>query len=222
MLGCGTGTLAVLIKQLYPRVEVTGLDPDPKALARARRKAERADAKSASSRDLVTRSIIPRFLRSGFSSFMFHHLESDQKVRHSARSPARAETGRPPASAGFRRYRGRRASWIPAHVSLPYAAQRQLGRPDSRTDESSGFQKQRKSPRVPLSLDWRRRATIGRSHHDLVLVTLRAGKALTDVYRFGTNLPNFRTSLCIALGRSDCATIPGILLRSLEARWVWA
>src|SRR5207249_10176352 len=38
-VGCGTGTLATLIKQLYPDVAVVGLDPDPKALARARRKA---------------------------------------------------------------------------------------------------------------------------------------------------------------------------------------
>src|SRR5437762_6488263 len=41
-VGCGTGTLATLIKQLYPDVEVVGPDPDPKALARARRKAARA------------------------------------------------------------------------------------------------------------------------------------------------------------------------------------
>jgi ubiquinone/menaquinone biosynthesis C-methylase UbiE len=41
-VGCGTGTLAVLIKRLYPRVTVVGLDPDPRALARARRKAKRA------------------------------------------------------------------------------------------------------------------------------------------------------------------------------------
>ena len=34
-VGCGTGTLATLIKQLHPEVEVVGLDPDPKALARA-------------------------------------------------------------------------------------------------------------------------------------------------------------------------------------------
>ena len=41
-IGCGTGSLAVLIKQLHPDVEVVGLDPDEKALARARRKARRA------------------------------------------------------------------------------------------------------------------------------------------------------------------------------------
>jgi len=38
-VGCGTGTLATQIKRLYPDVEVVGLDPDPKALARATRKA---------------------------------------------------------------------------------------------------------------------------------------------------------------------------------------
>jgi ubiquinone/menaquinone biosynthesis C-methylase UbiE len=41
-LGCGTGGLALLIKRLHPHVEVVGLDPDPQALARARRKAARA------------------------------------------------------------------------------------------------------------------------------------------------------------------------------------
>jgi ubiquinone/menaquinone biosynthesis C-methylase UbiE len=41
-IGCGTGTFAVQIKQKYPNVEVTGLDPDPKALARAEQKAKQA------------------------------------------------------------------------------------------------------------------------------------------------------------------------------------
>src|SRR6266849_8894036 len=41
-IGCGTGTLAILSKRLHPDVEVVGIDPDPKALARARRKAAKA------------------------------------------------------------------------------------------------------------------------------------------------------------------------------------
>ena len=41
-IACGTGTLATIVKQLYPDVDIVGLDPDPKALARARRKAQRA------------------------------------------------------------------------------------------------------------------------------------------------------------------------------------
>ena len=41
-VGCGTGSLAVRIRSQLPGVEVIGLDPDPKALAIARRKAARA------------------------------------------------------------------------------------------------------------------------------------------------------------------------------------
>jgi ubiquinone/menaquinone biosynthesis C-methylase UbiE len=41
-VGCGTGSLAVRIRAQMPRVDVVGLDPDPRALAIARRKAERA------------------------------------------------------------------------------------------------------------------------------------------------------------------------------------
>jgi ubiquinone/menaquinone biosynthesis C-methylase UbiE len=41
-VGCGTGSLVVLLKQLHPGVSVVGLDPDPRALARAARKARRA------------------------------------------------------------------------------------------------------------------------------------------------------------------------------------
>lgn len=44
-VGCGTGTLVVVVKQLHPGVAVVGLDPDPKALARAARKALRAGVK---------------------------------------------------------------------------------------------------------------------------------------------------------------------------------
>jgi ubiquinone/menaquinone biosynthesis C-methylase UbiE len=39
-IACGTGTLAVWMKRLFPMVDVVALDPDPKALARARRRAE--------------------------------------------------------------------------------------------------------------------------------------------------------------------------------------
>ncbi len=43
-LGCGTGTLALMIRAQYPEAHVVGLDPDPKALSIAGRKAERAGA----------------------------------------------------------------------------------------------------------------------------------------------------------------------------------
>ncbi len=41
-LGTGTGELALLIKRRHPTARVTAIDPDEKALARARAKAERA------------------------------------------------------------------------------------------------------------------------------------------------------------------------------------
>jgi len=43
-VGCGTGTLALMLKRLAPTAKVFGIDPDPRALAMARRKAERAGA----------------------------------------------------------------------------------------------------------------------------------------------------------------------------------
>lgn len=39
-LACGSGTLAVLIKQMYPSLAVHGVDGDPEILRRAQRKAE--------------------------------------------------------------------------------------------------------------------------------------------------------------------------------------
>jgi ubiquinone/menaquinone biosynthesis C-methylase UbiE len=40
-VGCGTGTLAIRLLQRFPGIDVTGIDPDPKALALAGRKAAR-------------------------------------------------------------------------------------------------------------------------------------------------------------------------------------
>lgn len=81
-VGCGTGTLAVLIKRLYPRVIVVGLDPDPRALARARRKAKRA---ALSVRfDQGFSDELPYAEASFdrvFSSFMLHHLQPGEKQR---------------------------------------------------------------------------------------------------------------------------------------------
>jgi ubiquinone/menaquinone biosynthesis C-methylase UbiE len=81
-IGCGTGNLAILIKRLYPGAEVVGLDPDPKALARARQKAER-EAVSVQF-DSGFSDELPyadgSFDRV-FSSFMFHHLSLEEKKR---------------------------------------------------------------------------------------------------------------------------------------------
>src|SRR5262249_46710803 len=41
-VGCGTGSLVTQLKRQHPDIDVVGLDPDPKALVRARRKAQSA------------------------------------------------------------------------------------------------------------------------------------------------------------------------------------
>ena len=41
-LGCGTGTLTIMIKQMHPEVDVVGLDGDPAILEIAHLKAEQA------------------------------------------------------------------------------------------------------------------------------------------------------------------------------------
>jgi ubiquinone/menaquinone biosynthesis C-methylase UbiE len=80
-IGCGTGSLIVLIKRNYPDVEVVGLDPDPRALARARRKGQRAALLFQLDRGFADE--LPysagAFDRV-FSSFMFHHLGDAEKV----------------------------------------------------------------------------------------------------------------------------------------------
>lgn len=80
-IGCGTGTLAVLIKGAQPEVEVTGIDPDPQALDRARQKAARARVEvqldgGYSERLPYADASFDRV----FSSFMLHHLAPDAKV----------------------------------------------------------------------------------------------------------------------------------------------
>jgi len=121
-IGCGTGTLTTQIKRLHPDVEVVGLDPDPKALARAKRKAIRAS---------VGIQFDPGFADElpyqeasfdrVFSCFMFHHLPADDRDKHCVRHGAFSN-----AAANFTcsilkdRRTAREASWracfIPAIV----------------------------------------------------------------------------------------------------------
>ena len=79
-LGCGTGTLAVWIAQRHPEAHVTGVDPDPQALALAEKKARAAGV--APHFDPSFGDGLPyeddRFDRV-LSSFVFHHLDPDEK-----------------------------------------------------------------------------------------------------------------------------------------------
>jgi SAM-dependent methyltransferase len=81
-LGCGTGTLTLLVKRRHPDAEVRGLDGDPKALAIARQKAsgERIEIlfDEGLSYDLpYPNGSFDRVL----SSLVFHHLSREDKVR---------------------------------------------------------------------------------------------------------------------------------------------
>ena len=81
-VGCGTGTLVVLLKQTRPEAEVVGMDPDPGALALARRKAERAGLSLHLDQGFAEALPYPdaSFDRV-FSSLMYHHLSRADKPR---------------------------------------------------------------------------------------------------------------------------------------------
>ena len=80
-IGCGTGSLTLLVKRSHPEVAVVGLDPDPKALAQATRKAERAGLAVAFEQGFADRIGHPdaSFDRV-FSSLMLHHLTQPEKL----------------------------------------------------------------------------------------------------------------------------------------------
>jgi ubiquinone/menaquinone biosynthesis C-methylase UbiE len=79
-VGCGTATLTLLVKKLQPETEVTGLDGDPKALAIARRKAEKAGLEVRFDEGLSDDLPYPdRSFDRVVSSFVFHHLTREQK-----------------------------------------------------------------------------------------------------------------------------------------------
>jgi SAM-dependent methyltransferase len=80
-IGCGTGNVLLRVKRAVPGATVIGADPDPDALALARRKAERAgldlrlDKAYAQSLPYADGSV-DRVL----SSLMLHHVPEDAKV----------------------------------------------------------------------------------------------------------------------------------------------
>ena len=81
-IGCGTGSFAILIKRLHPAVDVIGLDPDRKALVRAKRKAERALISIRLNQGFADE--LPyknRTFDRVFSTFMFHHIPVDKKEK---------------------------------------------------------------------------------------------------------------------------------------------
>jgi ubiquinone/menaquinone biosynthesis C-methylase UbiE len=79
-VGCGTGNLLRAAGKRHPDVELSGVDPDPKALARAARKARRARVAVRFERGFAQDLPYPdgSFDRV-FSSLMLHHLDTASK-----------------------------------------------------------------------------------------------------------------------------------------------
>ena len=76
-VGCGTGSLVVTTRQRHPDVEVVGIDPDQRALNRARRKARRAGLPVRFDHGYAQQLPYPdaSFDRV-LSSLMLHHIET--------------------------------------------------------------------------------------------------------------------------------------------------
>jgi len=83
-IGCGTGTLIVALKRQHPDVHVVGLDPDSKALRRAQNKVRRAKVSVQLDHGFADELPYPeRSFDRVLSSFMFHHLDEQERERTS-------------------------------------------------------------------------------------------------------------------------------------------
>ena len=81
-VGCGTGTLAIMAKQVHPEAEVFGLDADSKILGIARAKAAKASVNLTLDQGMADElpyadGSFDRVL----SSLFLHHLTTDNKRR---------------------------------------------------------------------------------------------------------------------------------------------
>jgi ubiquinone/menaquinone biosynthesis C-methylase UbiE len=75
-IGCGTGNLIVRAKRTHPHLEVVGCDPDPRALDRARRKADGVRFDTGYAERLpYADGEFDRVL----SSMMLHHINGEAK-----------------------------------------------------------------------------------------------------------------------------------------------
>jgi ubiquinone/menaquinone biosynthesis C-methylase UbiE len=79
--GCGTGTLAMLVKRACPSARVVGIDADPQVLAIARQKIAAAGLEIELQQGFLTADTFPTgsFDRI-VSSLVLHHLTRDEKL----------------------------------------------------------------------------------------------------------------------------------------------
>lgn len=81
-LGCGTGTLTVMLKQSAPNAHITGVDGDPEVLSIAKSKSERTHKEITWDFGLAYDLPYPDdYFDVVVSSLVIHHLTSVDKVR---------------------------------------------------------------------------------------------------------------------------------------------
>lgn len=81
-LGCGTGTLALLITKSHPDAEVVGIDGDPAILEIARAKAAKAGLEVGFDHGMAFELLYPdNSFDRVISSLLFHHLTRENKIR---------------------------------------------------------------------------------------------------------------------------------------------
>mgnify|MGYP002779089520 CR=1 FL=1 len=81
-IGTGTGTLAIMLKNAYPSVKVTGLDGDTKILAIAKAKAQQTNTDVELIKGMSYDLPFPdNHFDVVTSSLMIHHLTDEDKVR---------------------------------------------------------------------------------------------------------------------------------------------
>ena len=81
-LGCGTGTLTIMVKKAHPDAEVVGLDGDSQVLEIARRKAREAGTSIKFDEGMAYKLPYPdNSFDRVLSSLVFHHLTTQDKER---------------------------------------------------------------------------------------------------------------------------------------------
>ena len=94
-VGCGTGILAIWMKQARPEISMTGIDADPVMLVRAKGKAERAGVDIAFEQGFSSHlPYADRAFDRIVSSLFFHHLTPLGYGKNHCRNVPSVETGR--------------------------------------------------------------------------------------------------------------------------------
>jgi len=93
-LGCGTGTLALLVKQTHPDAHVIGIDVDPKILGIARGKIERAGVEVELRQGTIQEvELAPGSVDRVLTSLVLHHLTREEKLAALAAAHAALRPG---------------------------------------------------------------------------------------------------------------------------------